>query len=316
MTDNYSNRETGFVVDLGATKWFSEKHPLTLKIIVDQTGFKDNEKSELNNIHYQPSFTYHHDLFYVKAGMNIASNRDLYSFFPDAELGLRIFGDGLQVFAGATGDLRKNTYRSMATYSPFMDIREAELRNTHFTRYYGGLKGELGWLTYHGEVAYENARDLALFQTFYNPLDITRFQVLYDTVDLFNIKANAEMEIFKNMLLSGTFSTTVFTPKNEAFAWGLPVLESHIQATYAMFDEKLRLKAGVFLADDIPFLDEFGGLDRGDFLYDLSIGATYALAKNISLFGDFNNLLNNRRERWLNYPTLGTNLFAGVQMKF
>lgn len=316
FTDNYSNRETGFLVDVGATKWFGEKHPLTLIIRVDQTNFKDNEKSTLNNLFYKPSFTYHHDLFYAKAGVNIASNRDVYTIFPDVEVGLRIFGDGLQMFAGATGDLRKNTFRSMATYSPFMDMREAELRNTSYNRYYGGLKGELGWLTYQGEVAYENAQNLALFQAFFNPLDITRFQVIYDTVNIFNIQANAQMEIFKDMTLSGTFSTTIYTPENESFAWGLPVLESHIQAEYAMFEKKLRLKGGIFLADDIPYLDRNGVLDRGDFLFDLSVGGTYQINDKINLFADFNNLLNNRRERWADYPTLGTNLFAGVQMKF
>lgn len=316
LTDNYSNRETGFLVDVGATKWFGEKHPLTMIIRVDQTTFKDNEKTSLNNLYYKPSFTYHHNLFYARVGLNIASNRDVYSLFPDVEAGLRIFGDGLQMFAGATGDLRKNTYRSMSKYSPFMDIREAELKNTKYNRYYGGLKGELGWLKYHGEVAYENAQNLALYQTFYNPLDITRFQVIYDTVNIFNIQANAQMKIFKDMTLSGTFSTSVYTPENESFAWGLPVLESNIQAEYAMFKQKLRLKASVFFADDIPYLDRNGGLDRGDFLYDLSVAATYQITEKINLFADFNNLLNNRRERWIDYPTLGTNLFAGVQMKF
>ena len=88
----------------------------------------------------------------------------------------------IEPFGGANGDLRKNTYRSMSEYSPFLQIRETKLKNTRFDNYYAGVKGNLGWLDYTGQVNYSKASDLALFQTQYTSTGVTRFQALYDTV--------------------------------------------------------------------------------------------------------------------------------------
>ncbi|MBU6342885.1 MAG: hypothetical protein KGS48_15435, partial [Bacteroidetes bacterium] len=188
MNDYYSNKETGFDLGLSATKWFQEKHPLRFVIRTDLTSFNDTATQRLNNIYLQPSFTLHYPVFKLKIGGNFASNRDVFSVFPDAELGLRIFGDGIQIFAGASGDLRKNTYRTMAAYSPFIDIRESKLRNTKVRNYFAGLKGDFGWLEYTGQVAYNIADNLALFQTSYTAQHITRFKAVYDTVEILNVQ--------------------------------------------------------------------------------------------------------------------------------
>ncbi len=162
LNDFYSNKETGFDLGLSATKWFAEKHALRITIRPDFTTFTDSNTQKLNNIYLQPSFTFHTNILQFKVGGNFVNNRDEFSIFPDAELTLRVWGDGIQVFAGASGDLRKNTYRSISRYNPFIQIRETSLENTRFDNYYGGLKGNLGWLDYNGQLGYSKASNLAL----------------------------------------------------------------------------------------------------------------------------------------------------------
>jgi hypothetical protein len=317
MNDYYSNRETGFDLALSATKWFAEKHPLRFIIRTDFTTFDDTVKQNLNNIYLQPSFTFHSDILKLKIGGNFASNRDVFSVFPDCELGLRVFGDGFQLFAGVTGDLRKNTYRTMAEYNPFIQIRGSKLRNTRLDSYYGGLKGDFGWLEYSGQVGYNKASNLALFQTLYTTDGITRFQAVYDTVKMVNAQVAVKINMLKSLALTGTLSQNItMEPSREKKAWGLPKLEGNFGALYTLLDGKAAIKGNCYIADGIWYNNSEGIAKQGKVLFDLGFGGTYNFTKNIGAFLDVNNLLNNRRARWADYPVVGTNFMAGITARF
>ena len=316
MNDFFSNRETGFDLALGGTKWFAEKHSFAMTIRTDLTSFKDSVKQTLNNIYLQPAFTFHADFIKVKIGGNFASNRDIFYVYPDAEILLRIFGDGFQIFGGASGDLRKNTYRTLAEYNPFIDIREGNIVNTQYRDYYAGVKGNLGWLEYSGRITYGQSRDLALFQPVYLSNGITRFGTVLDTVDVFNIKGTAKLVPFEDLVISGTFSSSIFDPKNEEKAWGIPNIEGNFGANWTLLEGSAQLRGNVYLADQISFLNAEGLEEKTGTLVDLSFGGSYYFTENIGVFLDVNNLLNNRRERWIDYPMFGMNILGGITARF
>lgn len=316
LTDYYANKETGAVVDLDATKWFAEKHPLRLRLAVDLTKFTDTVTTTLNNIYFQPSFAFHHEIFKLKIGANIVSHRDEFTVFPDAELGLRIIGDGVQLFAGATGDLRKNTFRTMSAYNPFVDIRASQLRNTHYMNFYGGVRGNFGWLDYTGQAGYGRARDLALFQAF-APLDsITRFRTVYDTAAIVNLQGTVKVKITESVTLIGTLSQNVFDLNNEQAPWGLPRTEGNFGAIVSLLDKRAKVRGDLYIADGIPFNGRDGLRTRTQALFDLNLGGSYHFTDNIGVFADVNNLLNIRRQRWIDYPMFGMNFVAGITARF
>lgn len=319
MNDHYSNKEFGFNLDLSATKWFAKKHPLRIGIRTDFTSYEDTVKQKLNNIYLQPAFTFHADFLKVKIGGNFASNRDVFSIFPDMEVLLRLWGDGLQIFAGAGGDLRKNTYRSMAEYNPFLQIRNSELRNTVWREYFGGAKGNLGWLEYQGRVSYGKASDLALYQTQYDSIGrpgITRFRTVYDTADVFGISGMIKLKPMKSLVITGTASYNTFDLSNENEAWGLPNIEFNASAVYTLLDGKATLKGELYVADDIAFRDSENQPSFTGGLFDLSFGGSYRITENIGVFLDINNVLNNTRERWQDYPMFGVNVLGGITARF
>lgn len=319
FTDYYSNKESGFDLALSATKWFAKKHALRVTIRPDFTAYDDTLKQKLNNIYLQPSFTLHTDFLKFKIGGNFVSNRDEFQIFPDAEVNLRLWGDGLQVFAGANGDLQKNTYRSLAEYNPFIQMRGSNIRNTSWRQYYGGLRGNLGWLEYKGQVSYGKSSDLALFQAQFDSIGrpgITRFGVVYDTANIFRIQGNLKLTPIKNLVVTATLSQSVFEMFNEDEPWGLPNLEVNAGAVYTLLDGKASIRAEAFAADDVAFRDNEGVFRQSSVLFDLSFGGTYRFTDNIGVFLDFNNILNNRRERWLNYPMFGVNILGGITARF
>jgi len=320
--DYYANKENQFSLDLSATKWFNEKHALRVNIRPDLTKFEDTLVQKLNNIYLQPSFTLHFDFLQIKIGGNFVNNRDEFSIFPDAELTLRVWGDGIQAFVGANGDLRKNTFRTLSEYNPFIQIRNSQLRNTRWDNYYGGVKGNLGWLEYNGQLGYSKASDLALHQTLFTPEGITRFRVIYDTVRVVNFQGTLKLSPTKNLTIMGTYSQNVFdnettgTSADELAVWGLPEIEGNFSAVYRLLEGKASVKSSLHIADKIPYLDEIGNVEKSKALVDLSFGGSYYFTKNVGVFLDINNVLNNRRERWYRYPTVGTNFIGGVVARF
>jgi hypothetical protein len=319
MSDFFSNKETGFDLNMQGTKWFAEKHPLRIGIRTDFTTFNDTAKQSLNNIYLQPSFTFHADFLKIKIGGNFASNRDVFSIFPDAELTLRVWGDGIQIFGGANGDLRKNTYRSISEYNPFIQMRDPEtrkLRNTRWDNYYGGLKGNLGFLEYSVQGGYSKASDLALYQTLFGGEGITRFRILYDTAKVVNFQGSAKLNIVKNLTLTGTLSQNIYTLSNERLPWGLPEVEGNFGAVYSLKDGKAQLRSNLYLADRIPHVDDKFNDNSSNVLADLNVGGSYYFTKNFGAFLDINNLLNNKRERWYDYPMVGLNFLAGITARF
>lgn len=317
LNDYYSNKETGFKVDLTGVKWFAEKHPLRLNIRADQTAFEDTVKQKLNNLYLQPSFTFHSDILQFKIGGNFASNRDEFSIFPDAELTVRVIGNGVQIFGGAGGDLRKNTYRSMVEYCPFNQVRGVDLRNTVYRNYYAGAKGDLGFLEYSGQFTYATADNLALYQTDFTPVGITRFKVVYDNATITNVQGLLKLRLFKTLAVSGALSQNLSIDLDkEENNWGLPKTEWNVNALYTTMENKLEFRGGMYIADGIWFKDIEGISRQEDVLLDLNVGASLQFTKNFGVFLDLNNILNNKRERWANYPTTGLNFLMGLTARF
>lgn len=322
LNDYYSNKENHFELGMSATKWFAEKHALRVNIRPEFTTFEDTVTQKLNNIYLQPSFTLHFDFLQFKIGGNFVNNRDEFSIFPDAELTLRVWGDGIQAFAGASGDLRQNTFRSLSEYSPFLQIRGTQLGNTRWDNYYGGVKGNLGFVEYNAQMGYSKASDLALFQTLYTNEGITRFQVIYDTVKIVNFQGTIKLVPIKNLTVTGTYSQSVFdtqtteTTADELSAWGIPEIEGNFSAVYSLLEGKASLKSSLHLADKITFLNREGNREKSAALIDLSFGGSYYFTKNIGAFLDLNNVLNNKRARWRDYPTIGLNFMGGIVARF
>jgi hypothetical protein len=252
----------------------------------------------------------------LKIGGNFASNRDVFSIFPDAELNLRIWGDGIQLFAGALGDLRKNTYRSISKYNPFIQMRGSNIDNTKYYNYYGGLKGNLGFIEYSAQGGYSTASNLALFQTLFETDEPTRFKVLYDSAKIVNLQGSIKIVPMKNLTVTGTLSQNIYNMAKESNAWGLPGLEGNFTGKYTLLENKVTVKTEVYIADKIERLAADGTSGKDGALVDVSLGGSYMVAKNFGVFLDINNILNNKRQRWHNYPNYGTNILVGVQAKF
>ncbi len=315
LTDNYAAGETGLDLQFGGTKWFADKHPLSLNIITDFTTYDDTIKQQLNNFFFQPNFTFHGNGFKIKAGINLASHNDNFFVFPDVEVAVNILGNRLAAFAGAEGGLHKNNLRNLSEYNPFIStFASLQLQNTNYYHYYGGLRGSLNILDYQVEAGYKDARNLALFLN--NPNDSLRFQTIYDTVRIFNFKGTITARPIKDLQVIATLGQNIYNLEKEEKPWHLPALEISLGVRYQTLENRLTLKADAFVENGVPYLTPAGEVDNLNALFDISLGAHYRFSKNFGAFVDINNLASNNRQRWFRYPTYGINVLAGVTARF
>ena len=323
-SDNFASSENGLDLNMKATKWIQEKHSFDLGIRTDFTWYNDTMEigQTLHNYTLAPSFTYHADMFKVKLGGKVVSNNDEFDLFPDIEAVLNLTGNELALFAGVAGDLKKNTFRSLSAYNPYIHTRFADktLRNTKYFHVYGGLRGNLKFFEYSFQAGYKPTNDLALYLFNFNNDDspIYDFNVIYDDVNIINISGSLTATPISGLTLSGTLSQNIYDTKLEAKAWHLPSLEVNLEAIYTSPDNKLKATTKLFIQDGVATTTSIipGRFDDLNSLFDLSLGGEYWFVKNFGAFIQLNNLLDNERHRWYFYPTYGTNVLAGITARF
>lgn len=322
LSDFYSSKETEIGVKLNATKWFAEKHPLTIILRTEFTNFDARSSTlnqTLNNIYLQPSFTFKGDMFSIKLGANLISSADIFYPKPDVEATLNLAGNKLGIFAGWRGDFNKNNFRNLSKYNPFIASVQT-IKNTEVDEYYGGLKGGLSGFEYSFQGGYSKNGNLALYLLDTSDVKGT-FKVLYDTINIFNLRGAITYHPTSNLEITGTVSQNVYTALKQKAAWGLPSLDVNMGAKYTIINDPktnqmASVRASLFVQNGVNYKLKNGDADRLNTLYDLSLGGEYFFSKNIGLFLDINNILDNKRQRWQNLPTFGLNVLGGISARF
>jgi hypothetical protein len=322
ILDDTGNKERDFNVVATGMKWFNEKHPLNLTVKAEFTNFSPGgglKEQSLNNISILPSFTYKANVFSIKLGANLISSDDIFFPLPDIEASGNISGTVLQVFAGWKGDFKKNSYKNLVTYNPFLKPRDTfKIRNTQQLEYYGGVKGNFSGVNYSAQAGWSDNANLALFVS--DTADqFRRFSVLYDSVGIFNIRGAVSLFVMKNLELTGTVSQNIYNTKKEKAAWGLPSLDINVGAKYTVAQKgnlSAVVKGGFFVQNGVNVRRFDGESTRLKPLFDLNLGGEVWFSKNIGVFLDLNNILDLKRERWQYHPNLGLNLLGGVTARF
>lgn len=321
-TDEFASKETGLRLDLGGTKWVANKHSIDVGVYSDFTWYRDTQAiaQSLHNFGLLPAFTYHGSIFKIKIGGKILSSNDEFELFPDAELVLNLTGNELALFAGVSGDLQKNTFRSLSNYNPYIHTRFASkgIRNSRYFKGFVGVRGNLSVLEYTVEVGFKPTNDLPLYKFRFDSDIIYDFDVVYDDVDIVNLSGSLKASPIRGLEFTATISQNFYDTKFESKPWHLPSLDLNFMATYTSSNEKLRGRAQVFMQNGVPanisFIpDKYTTLNS---LFDISLGGEYWFAEKLGAFLELNNLLDNKRERWRFYPTYGINFLGGITMRF
>jgi len=308
-------RESGIDLTVQATKWISEKQPLDIKLRADFTSYNDTSSQNLNNIYLSPSYTTSiAGRYRLKVGVNLTSQDDDFDIFPDVSVNAPIIEGLLSGFLGAEGSLQKNNLRSLADYNPWIRTR-LRIRNSEYTRFYGGVEGTLSGISYRAEASYKLVDNLATYRLD-RRLEIPQFQVVYDDGNIFTLQASGTMELLEGMKVNATIAQRFYSLEDEEKAWHLPNFSLTAGTDYKLDKLPVTVGADLFVESGLPYQDAMGEAQTLNPLLDLNLNGNYDFSENFSAWLRVNNLLTNKRERFVQYPTIGINFLVGVSAKF
>lgn len=308
-------RENGLDLNIRATKWIADDTPLDIHLRTDFTSYRDTSNQSLNNFYLSPSYTTPiAGKYRLKLGLQLASSDDNFFIFPDVSINAPLVEGLLSAFIGAEGSLQKNTLRSLSDYNPWVKPR-LRIRNAAYTRVYGGVDGTFSGIAYRAEASFKSVDNLALFLLDRTD-ELPRFDVVYDDANIITLQASATAEVLENLSVNGTVAQRFYSLKTAEKAWHLPSFSLNAGATYTLLEDKLSLGAQLYLENGLPFRDSEEMAQNLNPLADLNLSGEYALSEYFSAWLRINNVLDNERERFAQYPTIGTNLLIGISAKF
>jgi hypothetical protein len=313
MEDLYAARESGLNFVVEGKKWMDGTNPLGIRLQADLTAYRDTGNQSLNNFILTPSYAFHGKNFRALLGANIAAHNEAFHFYPVLEGSFNVVDNLITAFAGVEGGLQKNSFRSLTAYNPFLNSRQP-LRNSFFTHYYGGVKGDYLGINYRAQIGYKEVDNLALFLTSQD--SIPRFNVLYDSAGIVTLSVELRTQIIQGLEINARFSQHIFNLQNQEKPWHLPSLSLNAGVAYRGLLDGLTLRGELFFQNALPVRAADGTADNLNTLLDLSAAADYRLSSNLGAFVQANNLLNNRYQRWQYYPMVGLNIVAGLRAQF
>lgn len=220
-----------------------------------------------------------------------------------------IVPDKLRAYLGLTGELEKNTLRSLSYENLFLG------NNTNYTnprgfQFYGGMNGSFKRFIEFGiKLQHEIIQDQYFFIN--DTTTLRNFTTVYDDLNRTTISGEVKFDVNQNIDLGFRGNFYSYQPNKENEAWHMPTYDASLFTTVRIAD-KIYINGGYFATSSRKSRDLSGTEYSLAAINDINVGAEYRYKKNISGFINVNNILNQRYELWNFYRAQGLNVLAGV----
>lgn len=316
FSDNHSGRENNFSFKLPASKSITTILDFNVGLTGDVTSYKTDTTSIDNTIYtVTPSLAFKTPNVKITAGFSPSWNNSVFNLLPNFTIDAKINEEKFILQGGWIGYYNKTSYESLANYNPFI-AQPTTLINTLIKEQYAGFKGSAGdHLTYNARVSYLKINDQPLFVN--DTLTGRTFNILYEN-SMHDLRIHGELgytagEQF-SILAGATFNQYSNLSAGEK-AYGLLPTELTGALRYQIIKDVL-LKADMFFWDGTRYRTKDFQNYKLDPAFDLNGGVEFAVMPQLNVWLQFNNIFNNKYERWSQYPVLGFNMLAGVVYSF
>lgn len=317
FTDNRNASEANFILDAPVSKSFGDHFAFKLGLTADLTGYKTSSLKINNNLVYlSPSVQYASNIFTVSGGIIPSWDNKNFYMLPNITADIKVNEEKFVLMFGWKGYYNKTNYQYLAGFNPWIE-QTTFLRSTRFIDAYAGFKGSAGsHFTYNAQLTVQHIYNQPLFL---NDSLTGRSFVVVNESDMHNFKLHGEVGYTvqeKFSLLAGATINKYNNLTDNDKAWGLLPLEINGSLRWNVLKD-LMFKADLYFWDGARYLTTKGrDLARLDGAFDLNAGAELKINKSFSAWLQFNNLFNNKYQRWNQYQVLGFQALGGVIYHF
>ncbi|CAN5584567.1 TonB-dependent receptor [soil metagenome] len=313
--------ETTFIVNAPVEKTFGDEISFKVSLNGDITSYttKDlpaNIKVNNNVFQIAPELIYSKPDYTIHGGITPAWDNGKLTVFPNIYGEVKIPDQTFLVQGGFVGHFIKNTYRNLSEINPYLATLPNQ-QNTKETELYGGIKTSVGkhfnFSAKAGLIRYENLP----FYINDTATDSKAFIVSNESkVNDLRIHADLSFISQDKFTITGGLTFNGYTSmKDNDKAFGTIPLEVSASMRWWAY-KALMVKADFRAYTGGPYLLNGNVHKTLGGAADLSAGLEYAINQKFSAWLDFNNIFNNKYERWHNYQVYGLNVLGGVIYKF
>lgn len=319
-SDNRGALEHNIGVHIPMKYTFSEKTAFKFNASADFAQFENHVRSYWNNlVVLHPAFVYNGSALDLNIGVKPSFGKEgNFYFLPDLKAKVTILDNGFSIHGGLVGHINTNTFEALSSYNPYM-LSDFQHRQTRQIKGYLGFDAGLGkHVSFGATVGYNNWKNFSQFINLYTPDSYGRnFGVVYDQeVRAYEIDAYFKYQLGEKVALTGTGQWNFFHHKTDfdKVFHNPKVKMGGIVSVKPM--KNLSLNANLSFWDGMYAINHMGEIDKMAAFLDLGLKGEYQVIKQLSLFLQLNNILNNQYQRWNQYNVYGINVLGGLKFKF
>ncbi|WP_162910540.1 TonB-dependent receptor [Hymenobacter oligotrophus] len=254
------------------------------------------------------------------------NNASQVSVMPAVRLGYAVVEDKFVLFGGLGGGLQRVTLYDLTQENAWLgpNQRVADTRRGP-TLFFGFNAAPARSLQTSVKVTLANDRNLYFYNN--SRRDSTKFDLVYDpkATQLVNIHGELIYNAAERVRVGTKLDYNGYKVKTLEKAYHRPAFQGVFFGSYNAADKLmlggelyvLSSSYGSVLRRTATIPAEFNNVVRPtDSVIDLNLRADYRFSENLSFFVLGNNLLGRKYERFLNYPTKGVNILAGLGYQF
>jgi hypothetical protein len=315
--DRLKNNESNAYFNIPVRKTLGGQFEANVALEGNLTRYSPDSKKTIKNNYFSlaPSILVKTTTLNLQAGIKPSWDNGEFKLFPNILAEISSQDKRITIQAGWIGYLQSNTFRSLAEYNPWI-WAPGFSNNSRIEEIYGGIKGAVtDHFNYNLKLGYNKITNQ---QYFVNDTSTGKSFLVVNDPDARAFTFNGEMgyTVGEKFTLNTGLALKRFVNMDDIYEkpFGIPQLEFNTNI-------RLQILKDLYVKGDLSAFDavwyqtksDRGRLKGG---MDLSAGLEFAVYKNIKLWAQFNNILNNEYQRWKQYPVYGFGFLGGVVFSF
>ncbi|WPP50891.1 TonB-dependent receptor [Catalinimonas niigatensis] len=258
----------------------------------------------------------------IKAGLNLVyendtlSNADKLHVYPFAQAKYHI-SNSFHLYASLEGEIERKSLLDFTNENPWLKPNVAVFHTNKNFGFGGGIAGKVNsMLGFNAGFSANNYKNLYFFAN--SASDSAKFDILYDTGNVFVFNLHGEVNIYSQDRFRTTIRGDYFAYDMDELAkpWHRPTVKMSLLSSYNIYD-KFLLNAELLVMGGLEGINLASGTQKElGTIADLSFKADYLFSPRFSTFLQLKNILAQNYERYLNYPSRGIMVMAGITYSF
>jgi hypothetical protein len=307
--------EADMVLNLPLQKTLNENFDIDLGFTADITHYSFNGLNINNNLFLvSPAVVYHSDNIALHLEMTPSWDQTAFHLLPNFRADYTTDDKKFTLFASLDGYYDKGSFKRFAGINPWL-FEPTDLLNTRVTEFFGGFKGSLTQhISYLAKVGFSESRNMPLFLN--DSLDGKNFQIVYeDKLQTFSVHGELSYQQGEDFNITAALTLNNFHTSSQEKPWGLLPTEFTTSFHWQIIKD-LWLKADLWAFEGAYFRNINNVVASGNGGFDVNAGVEFRLTRQLNLWLQMNNLVNDKYQRWNQYSVYGFNILGGVIFSF